>query len=103
MARLSLADARVWQIFSLGLLLTYGVGMLGFDQAPLNIALIVSTALLTQWLCGRFIAGVRFDPLSPLITAFSLCLLLRTSSPEYLVLGAVLGVGSKFVLRFDGK
>lgn len=103
MARVSIADARIWQILSLGLLLTWGVNLLGFDQSATNIALIISTALATQWLCGRFIAGVPFDPLSPLITAFSLCLLLRTSSPEYLVLGAVLAIGSKFVLRFDGK
>src|SRR5215510_12443735 len=90
MAQVSLRDARTWQIFSLGLLLTYGVGILSFDQTPSNIALIIATALSTQWLCARTIANTRFDPLSPLITAFSLCLLLRTSSPVYLVLGAVL-------------
>jgi len=103
MAQVSLRDARTWQIFSLGLLLTYGVGILGFDQTPSNIALIIATALGAQWLCARTIANTRFDPLSPLITAFSLCLLLRTSSPAYLVLGAVLAIGCKFVLRFDGK
>jgi enediyne biosynthesis protein E5 len=103
MAHVSLADARIWQIFSLGLLLTYGVAMLGFDQTPANIALIISTALATQWLCGRYIAGVPFDPLSSLITSFSLCLLLRAAGPEYLVLGAVLAIASKFILRFDGK
>src|SRR5262249_39475477 len=103
MAQVSLRDARTWQIFSLGLLLTYGVGILGFDQTPSNIALIIATALATQSLCARTIANARFDPLSPLITAFSLCLLLRTSSSTYLVLGAVLAIGCKFLLRFDGK
>jgi Na+-transporting NADH:ubiquinone oxidoreductase subunit NqrB len=103
MARVSLADARIWQIFSLGLLLTWGVAMLGFDQTPANIALIIATALATQWACGRYIAGVPFDPLSSLITSFSLCLLLRAAGPEYLVLGAVLAIASKFILRFDGK
>ncbi len=103
MTRVSFADARTWQIFSLGLLLTYGVGMLGFDQTPANIALIVAAALATQWLCSRTVSGTRFDALSPLITAFSLCLLLRASSPAFLVLAAVLAIGSKFVLRLDGK
>jgi enediyne biosynthesis protein E5 len=103
MARISLADARTWQILSLGLLLSWGVGMLGFDQTPINIGLIVASALATQWLCGRAISGTPFDPLSPLITAFSLCLLLRAASPAILVLAAVLAIGSKFVLRFDGK
>jgi Na+-translocating ferredoxin:NAD+ oxidoreductase RnfD subunit len=100
---ISLADARVWQIISLGILLTYGVGKLGFDQTPANIALIIATALGTQWVCARTIAHTAFDPLSPLITAFSLCLLLRASSPAVLALAAVLAIGSKFVLRFDGK
>src|SRR6516225_7555109 len=103
MARISLADARTWQILSLGLLLTYGVAMLGFDQAPANIALIIASALATQWLCGRTISGAPFDPLSPLITALSPCLLLRASLPTVLALAAVLAISSKFVLRFDGK
>jgi Na+-transporting NADH:ubiquinone oxidoreductase subunit NqrB len=103
MARVSFADARIWQILSLAILLTYGVGALGFDQTPADIALIVTSALITQWLCSRAISGQRFDPLSPLITAFSLCLLLRGSSPTILALAAVLAIGSKFVLRFDGR
>jgi enediyne biosynthesis protein E5 len=102
-ARVSLADARIWQILCLGLLLAYGVGFLGFDQTPTSIALIIATALATQWLCGRFIAGIHFDPLSPLITAFSLGLLLRASSPEFLALGAALAIASKFIVRSDGK
>src|SRR4030095_16024962 len=103
MTRISLADARTWQILSLGLLLSWGVGMLGFDQTPINIGLIVASALATQWLCGRAISGTPIDPLSPLITAFSLRLLLRAASPAILVLAAVVAIGSKFVLRFDGK
>jgi Na+-transporting NADH:ubiquinone oxidoreductase subunit NqrB len=102
-AWLSFADARTWQVFSLGILLTYGVCILGFDQTPANIALIIATALLTQRLCSRTRSGRRFDPLSPLITALSLCLLLRAASPTVLILAAVLAVGSKFALRFDGK
>jgi enediyne biosynthesis protein E5 len=103
MQRVSFADARIWQILSLAILLSYGVGCLGFDQTPTNIVLIVASALATQWLCSRAISGQRFDPLSPLITAFSLCLLLRASSATVLVLAAALAIGSKFVLRVDGK
>jgi Na+-transporting NADH:ubiquinone oxidoreductase subunit NqrB len=103
MGRITFADARTWQTLSLGILLTYGVSMLGFDQAPANIALIIATALATQWLCSHTIRGQRFDPLSPLITGFSLCLLLRASSPALLACSAALAIGSKFVLRFDGR
>jgi enediyne biosynthesis protein E5 len=76
MGRASFADARTWQIFSLGILLTYGVSMLAFDQTPANI---------------------------PLVTGFCLCLLLTASSPAILAVSAVLAIASKFVLRFDGK
>ena len=75
------ADARIWQILSLGLLLAFGLSALGFDQAPANVALIVATALATQWVGQRLVQGKAFDPLSPLITALSLCLLLRAESP----------------------
>ena len=102
MGQISFADARTWQIFSLGILLTYGVSILGFDQTPANIALITATALATQWMCSRAISGKPFDPLSPLITGFSLCLLLRASSPAALAISAE-AIGSKFVVRFDGK
>jgi len=103
MKRVSFADARIWQILTLGILLTYGVVALGFDQTPANIAVIVTSALTTQWLCSRAVLDQRFDPLSPLITAFSLCLLLRASSPAILALAAAMAIGSKFALRFDAK
>jgi Na+-transporting NADH:ubiquinone oxidoreductase subunit NqrB len=103
MARVSFADARTWQIFSLGTLLIYGVGMLDFEQTPANIAVVIASALATQWLCTHTISGQSFDPLSPLITGFSLCLLLRASSPTVLAISAALAIASKFVLRLDGK
>ena len=97
------ADPRSWQILSLSTLLLFGVGWLGFDQALENVALVLATALATQWAGTRLTSGVKFDPLSPLITALSLSLLLRTSSPAWLAVAAVLAIGSKFVIRFDGK
>ena len=110
------ADPRSWQILSLSTLLFFGVGWLGFDQPLENVALVLATALATQWAGTRLTARLRigqpkrqatactkFDPLSPLITALSLSLLLRTSSPAWLAMAAVLAIGSKFVIRFDGK
>ena len=97
------ADPRSWQILSLSALLFFGVGWLGFDQPPENVALVLATALATQWAGTRLTSGAKFDPLSPLITALSLSLLLRTSSPAWLAMAAVLAIGSKFVIRFDGK
>lgn len=98
-----LADARAWQIASLGTLLVVGITILGFDQSIANVALIVCVALATQAADARLIARVPFDPLSPVITALSLSLLLRASSSGWLALAAVLAIISKFLLRIDGK
>jgi Na+-transporting NADH:ubiquinone oxidoreductase subunit NqrB len=55
-------------------------------------------ALGTRW------AGLpRFDPKSALISALSLCLLLRTDSLVLAAAAAAVSIGSKFVLRFAGK
>lgn len=98
-----LADARVWQIASLSFLLVFGIARLGFDQQPSAVALIVGTALATQYACGRLVGLPRFDPMSPLITGLSLSILLRAGDPAWLAAGAALAIGSKFALRYDGK
>ena len=48
-------------------------------------------------------AGIRFDPLSALITSLSLTLLLRTNSVALAALAAAIAIGSKFLVRFNGK
>lgn len=106
-------DPRWFQIASLGSLLAYGLTRLGFDIPPLQVALGVGTALVTQWVCDRaFRTGasyrvggwtIPFEPRSALISSLSLALLLRASHPAWAVLGAVLAVAPKFVLRVRGK
>lgn len=95
-------DPRLYQIAALSLLLLYGITHLGFDITPARVALLIGTALATQWLASR-IVHLRFDPKSALISALSLCLLLRSNSLWILVAGAVIAVGSKFVIRIRGK
>jgi len=95
-------DPRLYQIAALSLLLLYGITHLGFDITPARVALLIGTALATQWLASRFV-HLRFDPKSALISALSLCLLLRSNSLWVLVAGAVIAVGSKFVIRVRGK
>jgi enediyne biosynthesis protein E5 len=96
-------DPRLWHLPALVTLLIYGVVMLDFDQPLLNIALIVSVTLSTQWVGGRMVGVKRFDPLSAAATSLSLALLLRASSPAVLALAGALAIVSKFVLRVDGK
>lgn len=98
-----LRDARIWQILSLSLLLAFGMVQLGFDQKPAAIPLIFAGALGTQWLMGRAFGLPCFDPLSPLITALSLSILLRADEPVVLGLAGSAAIASKFLIRLDGK
>lgn len=96
-------DPRYYQIAVLGGLLTYGLGWLHFDITPDRAALLLSTALLTQYACTKLWRLPKFDPKSALISGLSLCLLLRTNHPWLAVLAAVVTISSKFVVRWNGK
>jgi Na+-translocating ferredoxin:NAD+ oxidoreductase RnfD subunit len=97
-----LKDPRHYQIAALTGLLLYGLAVLDFEVTPLICAVVITTALITQW-TGSRLTSARFDPRSPLISAISLCLLLRTNSIALYVIAAVIAVGSKFVIRVRGK
>jgi Na+-translocating ferredoxin:NAD+ oxidoreductase RnfD subunit len=95
-------DPRHFQIAALSALLLYGITVLRFDVSFWRAALIITTALATQWVCSKA-TQQRFDPRSALISALSLCLLLRSNHIGWLLLAAVIAVGSKFVIRVRGK
>jgi enediyne biosynthesis protein E5 len=103
MVRGARPDPRVYQSAILFGLLLYGGLMLDFDVTAGRTALLVATALGTQWTCSRLSRLSRFDPLSPLISAFSLALLLRTSDWRLAASAAVIAIASKFVGRYHGK
>lgn len=96
-------DPRYYQIGALTGLLALGVCRLGFDVPIDGIAAIVISSLTTQFACTRLSGLAHFDPRSALITALSLCLLLRSDSDWVLAGAAVIAIGSKFVLRCNGK
>lgn len=98
-----LRDPRFYQIAVLSSLLTYGIVVLEFGVHWQHALTIVGTALLTQWIAGHLVGLPRFDPLSALITSLSLTLLLRTDSLAIAALAALIAIGSKFVVRFNGK
>lgn len=95
-------DPRYLQIATLSTLAIYGLFALDFEIQPLNALAIVVTTQLVQWLGDRHI-GRAWDPRSAVITALSLCLLLRTNDVWVAVLAATVGIGSKYVLRYNGK
>ena len=95
-------DPRLYQIGALSALLIYGLTALDFDTTAFRCAAILVAAIVTQAICSR-VWGVRFDPRSAAISGLSLCLLLRSNSVAFLLAGAVIAVGSKFVIRWRGK
>jgi Na+-transporting NADH:ubiquinone oxidoreductase subunit NqrB len=97
------SDARHFQILALSVLLAYNIGWLDFGAAPLNSALAIGSALATQFACARLFGLAHTDLRSPLITGLSLSLLLRANDPLLHAVAGVIAIGSKFVLRFDGK
>src|SRR5499427_1817793 len=96
-------DARHYQIAALSTLLVFNFGWLDFGARPLNSALAIAGALATQAVCARLTGLPTIDLRSPLITGLSLSLLLRADAAWLHALAGVIGIGSKFVLRLDGK
>ena len=96
-------DPRVYQIGALSLLLLYGYTRLQFDVVAAYVALILCTALGTQYLCTRFWKLPVFDPRSALISGLSLSLLLRANSVWWFMLAAVASITGKFLFRWNGK
>jgi len=97
------SDARHFQIAALGALLLYNLVWLDFGAKLVPSVLAVGAALATQFACARLFKLPQMDWRSPLITGFSLSLLLRTDEPWLHALAAAIAIASKFVLRIDGK
>jgi enediyne biosynthesis protein E5 len=97
------SDARHYQIAALATLLAFNFEWLDFGARPLNSACAIAAALVTQVVCSYWWKLPGIDLRSPLITGLSLSLLLRADDPWLHLLAGVIGIGSKFVLRIDGK
>jgi Na+-transporting NADH:ubiquinone oxidoreductase subunit NqrB len=96
-------DPRRYQISALGGLLAYGVFGLAFDLRLDIVSILAATALAAQWLCWRAVLPPPVDVKSALVSALSLCLLLRTDSPAIAGLAASVTIASKFCIRVRGK
>src|SRR5262245_10323461 len=88
------ADPRLYQIAVLGTLLAYGLAALHFEIGPAQAIVTIGTALLVQWYCTRRAKLPAFDPRSALISALSLCLLLRAPSLGAAAAAAAIAAGS---------
>ncbi len=99
----TLRDPRCYQVAVLTSLLCFGLIVLDFGIRWQNALAIMATAQLAQYLGTRLAGLPRFDPLSALITSLSLTLLLRTDVVSLAAAAAVLAIGSKFLVRINGK
>lgn len=101
-----MGDPRLYQIGTLASLLVYGMAWLDFDITVERVALLLATALATQWTCDRLVGTPRsFASSAPsaLISGLSLCLLLRTNHDALAMLAAVVTIAGKFLIRVNGK
>jgi Na+-transporting NADH:ubiquinone oxidoreductase subunit NqrB len=96
-------DPRLYQIAALAGLFCYGLLRLDLDVRPGWAAVILTSVVAAQYACTRAWRLPVFDARSALISGLSLCLLLRTNWIALAILGAVLAVASKFVIRVRGK
>jgi enediyne biosynthesis protein E5 len=96
-------DPRRYQSVVLAALLVLGEFRLDFDVPLGHIAAILAAALIAQGACTWLFRLPRLDPRSALISALSLCLLLRSNSYLVLIAAATMAITSKFVLRCNGK
>lgn len=96
-------DPRYFQIATLAALVTYGITILQFPLGWIFLFVVPFTALSAQALLSRFFGIARVEYKSALISALSLCLLLRTSALWIAVLVTLSAIGSKFLLRVNGK
>jgi enediyne biosynthesis protein E5 len=98
-----LKDARYFQVFFQCIFLCYGIFYLNWDADWQLYATYIGISLALQ-LSIELFTTKRFDSWkSALISAFGLCLLLKTNSLYVAAGAASISIISKYILRFNGK
>ncbi|HET9433393.1 MAG TPA: DUF2330 domain-containing protein, partial [Chitinophagaceae bacterium] len=111
MQRLSFAlDPRYFQVIFQAIFLTYGILFLHWNADWQHYIISIGGCLLFQYTADsirskRFLKPNEFDRwgFSVLISAMSLCLLLKTNDWYVSLFAAFATVGSKYILRFNKK
>lgn len=97
------ADARHAQILCLASFLLYGILALDWQVDVAKYVVLIGVSLLVQAIGTYWVKGDYGSWRSALISALGLCLLFKSDSLWVCALGALLTIGSKFVLRLNGK
>jgi Na+-translocating ferredoxin:NAD+ oxidoreductase RnfD subunit len=96
-------DPRLYQIMSLGTLLSYGLLWLHFEVPVTQIAVTFGAALLAQYAGTRWHRLSSYDPLSAIVSAIGLCIFFRTNDLPIAALASFIAIGSKFLIRWKNK
>lgn len=103
-------DPRYFQVIFQVIFLSYGVLILGWEADWQHISISVAGCLLFQYAADsikakRLMKPREFDRwgFSVLISAMSLCLLLKTNSWQISLIASFLTVASKYIFRWNKK
>ncbi len=95
-------DARHWQILALSGLFTLSMAMGGYGAQPSSLLSAFAGAITAQAI-GTWVTGARWEWKSAAITSLSLSILLRATDPAFWFAAGLIGVGAKFLIRWNGK
>ncbi len=98
-----LTDGRHFQIAFQSSFIIYGIMFLGWDTDPWRYFTIFTFCLLTQYFGTALTGGSHSAFKSGFISALGLSILFKANHYETLALCAAISVGSKFLIRYNGK
>jgi Na+-transporting NADH:ubiquinone oxidoreductase subunit NqrB len=96
-------DARHYQIAFLSIFLAFGCIGLNWEISLARLLVTFGTCIGTQMVCTHFTTKDHSSVKSALISALSLCLMLKTNLLWVSAFAAFLSIGSKFLIRVKGK
>jgi len=96
------ADPRWFQIAGQATILSALIAFRDYGSTLGHVLAAMATCLAVEY-AGARATGARFDWKSPFITSLSLALLLRANEAAPLMLAAALGIGAKFLVRFETR
>ena len=96
------SDARHWQILALSSLFFLSRFISDFGASFTALGAALSGAMLAQFLGARA-TKTTFQWKSAAITTLGITILLRASDPLFWFVAGVIGIGAKFLVRFNKK
>jgi Na+-transporting NADH:ubiquinone oxidoreductase subunit NqrB len=97
------SDPRHFQILFQLLFLIYGISILDWDKDIFKFSAIFLSCISIQWLFTFADQSAKQSIKSAIISALSLCLMLRTNTAGTAIIACFLSIGSKYIFRINGK